>query len=105
MEERRRNPRADLDFELLFASAEYNTGARGVGRTVNVSAGGVFFRPRFWRDWRPLEAGHKLRVRVDGVRYDGTVVRVERPDEDSNRPGVAVRFDRRPSHEKRRLAV
>ena len=106
-EDRRRFPRKEMNLAVFFSTADSDEGAKGMGVTANVSEGGIFFHPRHWRHWEPLEEGQKLNMRVDGIRYDGTVVRLEgaKQQEHSKKPGLAVRFDGRPEFENRRLAI
>ena len=94
-QERRACRRKEKEFPVYFMSAESDTWTKGTGFTENIAPGGVYFRPQHCSDWNELEVGQKLKLRVSGIRYDGTIIRLENQEGSSEEelPGIAVRFD------------
>ena len=104
--DRRRYTRKEKGVTVHFVVADADSAVKGAGFTRNVSRGGMYFRPQHWRQGGGIEKGQKLRLRVDGRRCDGRVLRV---DEDAfgdrESPGVAVRFHGSPEYGPQKRAV
>jgi hypothetical protein len=111
--EKRRHLRQDVLLPLRVANGDLTGNVLYEGVTLNVGAGGVYFRTYGWRDFK---IGSRVEVVIDvppemngllpfgGMTGTGTVLRVERsgrfaslaPDTEEDRPcerGVALEFD------------
>lgn len=105
--ERRRHPRTEKELQVHFVSADDEQAVKGTGVTQNVSRGGIYFKPRHWRREKPLRRGDRLRLRVDGRRCDGRVLRVDEADSSARdeHPGIAVRFHGSPNFERLKMSA
>lgn len=117
--EKRKHQRQDVLLPLRVAQGDRTGKVLYEGVTINVGAGGVYFRTYGWRD---LVVGTRVSVVIDvppemyqlllfgGMAGYGQVVRIEEsgkfarlsPDRDEGRPterGVALRFESKLKYE------
>jgi hypothetical protein len=108
---RRESPRLNLRLNVEFLGEGESRTAQRMGTSANVSAGGIYFLADEWKD---LKVGQELGIRLSGLsgygtgplfrslRARATVLRVERPKDDSAscaKAGIAARFSERPYFE------
>ena len=108
--ERRRDRRLELNLDVEFTPRKvYGSSLPGIGRTCNVSAGGVYLETGMGDSVKPgidLVLKIALPNRDEGateplaLHCDGKVVRVLKlPCPDETRFGIAVQFRNRPNVE------
>ena len=108
--ERRRDRRLELSLDVEFTPRKvYGSSLPGIGRTCNVSAGGVYIETGMGT---PIQTGMDLILKIAlpnrdegatqplALHCEGKVVRVLKiPTPDDDRFGIAVQFKNRPNIE------
>lgn len=104
--EKRRYGRKQKEMQVYFVSVDTEEDIKGTGVTRNVSRGGLYFRAQHCHRGISPQKGDKLRLRFNGQRCDGRVLRVDRGAGSSTGgpTGVAVRFHGSPDIERRKLS-